>query len=69
MNQQYITLHGTEQVASAARQMQQVADSIQRAANNLDHSLQMNQRWMDDWLQRFQSIVMELAENAQSKSK
>ncbi len=53
----YVTLMGAEQVSSAGYTMRDAAHEMQRAAGSLDYSLQAHQRFMDDWLQRFQGAL------------
>ena len=52
-----IYLAGAEQVSNAAQTMAGAAKEMQRAAGNIDHSLMMHQRFLDDWLQRFESVL------------
>jgi len=53
----YVTLLGAEQVQSAARQMASAADEMRRAAGSIDDSLRSHQRFLEDWLLRFQQIL------------
>ena len=55
----YVTLLGAEQVSSAGSQMSRAADRMQSAASSIDQSLFQHQRFMDDWLQRFEAILTE----------
>lgn len=57
MSDKYITLLGAEQVQSAASRMVGAADSIRQAASNMDDVLQRHQRFMDDWLLRYQQLL------------
>jgi aromatic ring-opening dioxygenase catalytic subunit (LigB family) len=54
---EYIHLIGAEDVRSAGHTMSSAAQEMQRAAGNISHALEMHQRFLDDWLLRFQSIV------------
>lgn len=54
---EYVTLVGSEQVQRAASQMQSAADAMNRAAGNLDHTMTMHQRFLDDWLMRFEQVL------------
>lgn len=53
------TMHliGAEDVRAAANTMRSSADEMQRAASQIDHSLAQHQRFLDDWLQRFQAVI------------
>ncbi len=57
----YITLLGAEEVSRAASSMRDAAETMSRAASNFDYSIQANQRFMDDWLARFEAAVERLA--------
>ncbi len=57
MNERYITLMGSEQVQSAAGQMQRAAEDMRQASRNFDDAMQRHQRFMDDWLQRFEAAL------------
>jgi hypothetical protein len=54
----YITLLGAEQVQSAANTMRSAADTMGCAVNNLDSMMERNHRFMNDWLQRFEDVVV-----------
>jgi acyl-CoA thioesterase len=45
-------LVGAEEVSRAASRMQDAAEKMTQAAASLDHSLEMQRRFMDDWLNR-----------------
>jgi Sec-independent protein translocase protein TatA len=49
-----IYLMGSEDVRNAANTIRNAAEEMRRAANEMSESLERNQRFMDDWLQRFQ---------------
>ena len=55
----YVTLMGAEQVQSAASRMSSAADQMLRAASAIDDTFCRQQRFMEDWLQRFESIMSE----------
>lgn len=55
--EKYITLLGAEQVQSAARQMTHAADTMLRAASAIDEAISRQQRFMDDWLMRFEAAI------------
>ncbi len=52
-----IHLHGSEDVSRAGHNMRSAAEDMQRAAANIDHSLMIFQRFLDDWLQRFEATL------------
>ena len=53
----YITLMGAEQVQSAARRMSEAADAMRSAASAMDDVFFRHQRFLDDWLQRFETVI------------
>ena len=53
----YITLMGAEAVQSAGYAMKGAAEQMSRAASNIDQSLIMHQRFMDDWLRRLEAAI------------
>ncbi len=53
----YITLLGAEDVRRAGSLMQSAADDMRCAASNMSSALEQHQRWMDDWLSRFQQVI------------
>lgn len=53
----HMTLLGAEDVRSAANTMRSAADEMQRAAMNIDASLQQHQRFLDDWLNRLDGVL------------
>lgn len=53
----YVTLLGSEQVQSAARQMSDAADKMNHAAYSIECSLERHRQFMDDWLQRFEAAI------------
>jgi len=54
---EYVTLIGTEAVQSAANRMMSAADSMKHTFANIEGALTAHQRFMDDWLQRFQDVM------------
>lgn len=54
---EYVTLIGAEDVSRAGHNMASAADTMNRAAGNLDDALRRHQRFMDDWLQRFEQVL------------
>jgi hypothetical protein len=55
--ERYVTLMGAKQVQSAGSAMRSAADEMSRAASSISNSLEMHQRWMDDWLMRLQDVM------------
>lgn len=53
----YITLVGADQVQSAAGTMRGAAEEMRRAASQIDDALSRHQRFLDDWIMRFESAV------------
>lgn len=62
MTEKYITLLGAEDVRSAASTMRHAAGEMQSAASSIASAFQANERFMDDWLQRFQHAIGEAME-------
>lgn len=60
----YITLMGSEQVQSAASTMSSAASEMLRAASNIDGALERHQRFMDEWLNRFEQILADNSSGA-----
>lgn len=50
-------LMGSEDVSRAASTMSSAASTMQSAASSISHSLEMHQRFLDDWLQRLEAII------------
>jgi hypothetical protein len=57
----YITLMGAEDVSRAASRMQSAADSMNNAASYFQSIFEQHQRFMDDWLTRFEAAQKEPA--------
>lgn len=57
MSERHVTLIGAEQVQSAANRMVDAADRMGRAASSIDDTMIRHQRFLDDWLQRFEAVV------------
>lgn len=53
----YVTLLGAEQVERAGYKMAEAADQMMRAAGYMDEAMQRHQRFMDDWLIRFEQAI------------
>ena len=54
---EFVTLLGTEDVARAGSNMCSAASEMSRAVSSMDESLRNHQRFMDDWLVRFEEIM------------
>ena len=54
-----ILLVGTEAIESAGYTMRDAAAGMKQAVMNFDASLECQRRFMDDWLQRFESVLRE----------
>ena len=50
-------LIGADDVARAGHAMSQAADKMQHAASAIEWSLTQHQRFLEDWLQRFETIM------------
>ena len=53
----HVTLIGAEDVRNASHTMARAAETMSSAAMNIDSALEHHQRFMDDWLQRFEAAV------------
>lgn len=53
----YITLLGAEDVKKSGHEMSSAAHEMQRSIGYLDDVLNRHQRFMDDWLQRFEAVL------------
>jgi hypothetical protein len=51
---EYMTLLGAEDVRAAGNAMRSAADDMRNAASSIDSTLDRHQRFLDDWLQRFE---------------
>jgi len=54
---EYMHLVGTEQVQSAGVSMRGAAEEMNRAAMQIDATMERHQRFMDDWLQRLEQVL------------
>ncbi len=52
-----VYLMGTEDVIRSAHLIRGAADSMLSAANSIGSALAEHQRFMNDWLSRFQQVV------------
>jgi hypothetical protein len=61
---EYVHLIGAEDVRAAGSRMASAADDMQRAASSIDNALERHQRFLDDWLFRFESVMDKAARSA-----
>lgn len=54
-----IYLVGSEDVSRAGANINEAADTINRAANNIDCSIIGFENFMNDWLTRFEQVLKE----------
>lgn len=54
---EYVTLMGAEDVRSAGSTIASAAQQMQNAANSLSETLIAHQRFLDDWLYRFEEAI------------
>jgi hypothetical protein len=57
MSERYVQLIGADDVRSAASTMSSAADQMQSAASNIAYAFESHQRFLDDWLTRFQVVM------------
>ena len=55
---QFVYLTGSEEVSRAAYTIQAAAQEMKSAAGTIDKALRQHQQFMDDWLARFEQIVL-----------
>lgn len=58
---QYVTLVGAEEVSRAAHTMSSAASTMSSAASSIDSSLDRHQRFMSEWLERFEEALTKVA--------
>lgn len=51
---QFVHLIGAEQVTNAASRMRDAANEMMHAANSISETYMLQQRWMEEWIQRFE---------------
>jgi hypothetical protein len=56
-----IYLMGAEDVSSAASSIRLAAEGMQSAASWMTEALQQHQRFLDDWLARFEAVLTDHA--------
>lgn len=54
-----IYLQGSEAVTRASNSMSSSADDMIRASNNISNALSDHQRFLTEWLDRFENILKE----------
>ena len=54
---EHVLLVGTEEVGNAGHRMVAAAETMRRAAGNIDDALFRHKQFLEDWLQRFESAV------------
>lgn len=64
---EYIHLVGSEQVQNAANTMRHAAEEMNRASANLEEVLFRHQRFLDDWLMRYEQVMNSSAATAETK--
>ncbi|KKM26531.1 hypothetical protein LCGC14_1583900 [marine sediment metagenome] len=55
----YIYLQGSEDVQRAAVAMQSAADTMRSSTGNLASVIEQHERFMTEWLDRFETILKE----------
>ena len=55
-----VMLIGAEDVRSAGHTMARAAETMSSAAMNIDGALERHQRFLDDWLSRFEQAIEKL---------
>jgi hypothetical protein len=58
---EYVHLIGAEDIRSAGNSMRSAADDMRSAASSIDSSFDRHQRFLDDWLQRFEAALERVA--------
>ncbi len=59
-----IYLQGSDSVERGGNSMRQAAQDMQQAATNIEGALERHQRFMDDWLERYQQMLVADAVNS-----
>ena len=55
-----IYLAGSEDIARAGSSMRSAAEDMRSAASSIQNSLELHQRFLDDWLQRLEVTILSL---------
>jgi hypothetical protein len=53
----YVTLMGADDVRSAGSAMRSAAEDMRSVASSIDSTFERHQRFLDDWLQRFEAAI------------
>lgn len=61
----YVTLLGAESVQRAGSTIRSAAGTMQQAANNMYDAFDRHQRFLDDWLARFEAVVDKLVKQVE----
>ena len=61
----YMNLIGAHDVGVAGSQIQSAAEEMKRAAGYFDDALRQHQNFMNDWLQRLETIMQPQPTNQQ----
>jgi hypothetical protein len=56
---EYVYLQGSEDVQRAGNNIASSASLMQSASNNIMGALEQNQRFMTEWLDRFETVLKE----------
>jgi len=62
---QSIHLDGSNEVSRAGSAIGSAALGMQSAASNIEWALERHQRFLDDWLQRFEAAIEKTAHKSQ----
>ncbi len=54
---EYVNLMGSEDVSRAGYVMRDAAQTMSQAVSSLAYTLELHQRFMDDWLSRFEAAL------------
>lgn len=54
---EYVHLMGADDVRNAGNTMASAASEMRSAASSMAHSFECHQRFLDDWLGRFEAVI------------
>lgn len=60
----HIYLTGSDSVERGGNAIRSAAEEMNRAAQNIEGALDRHQRFMDDWLERYQNMLVADAVNS-----
>jgi hypothetical protein len=63
----YMTLLGAEDVRAAGSRIVSAAEAMRHAASTMEESLHRHQRFLDEWITRFETVVERLSADAGEK--